>query len=93
MPKAKVKPVRRAAADRDNPEWTREDFARARPAHAVVPEIVAAARRGRGKQRAPTKRLVSMRLDRDVLDHFRASGPGWQGRINDVLRRAAKRGK
>jgi uncharacterized protein (DUF4415 family) len=92
MPKAKLK-AKRPIADRGNPEWTREDFSRARPAQEVVPEIVAAARRGRGKQRAPTKRLVSMRLDRDVLDHFRASGPGWQSRINDVLRRAARRGK
>ena len=92
MRKAKER-TRRPAADRDNPEWTREDFARARPAHEVVPEIVAGARRGRGKQRAPTKRLVSMRLDRDVLDHFRSTGPGWQSRINDVLRRAARRAK
>lgn len=84
---------KKAAADRDNPEWTRGDFARARPAREVVPEVVAATRRFRGKQRAPTKRLVSMRLDRDVIEHFRATGPGWQSRINEVLRKAAKRKK
>jgi uncharacterized protein (DUF4415 family) len=81
---------KKAAADRDNPEWTHADFVRARPAREVVPEVVAAARRFRGKQRAPTKRLISMRLDRDVIDEFRATGPGWQGRINEVLRRAVK---
>jgi len=81
------------SADGDNPEWTRADFARARPAHEIVPEVVAAARRVRGKRHAPTKRLISMRLDRDVIEQFRATGPGWQGRINDVLRRAARRKK
>jgi uncharacterized protein (DUF4415 family) len=34
------------------------------------------------------KELVSLRLDRDVLDHFQADGPGWQDRINAALRRA-----
>lgn len=37
-----------------------------------------------------TKQLVSLRLDRDVLDHFRAGGPGWQTRINDALRAAVE---
>jgi uncharacterized protein (DUF4415 family) len=32
---------------------------------------------------------VSLRIDRDVLDHFQKSGPGWQDRINEALRRAA----
>ena len=35
------------------------------------------------------KELVSLRLDRDVLEHFQAGGPGWQERINEALRRAA----
>ena len=30
-------------------------------------------------------------IDADVVEHFRATGPGWQTRINDTLRRAAKR--
>jgi len=34
------------------------------------------------------KRQVTLRLDRDVLDRFRAGGPGWQSRINAVLRGA-----
>lgn len=34
------------------------------------------------------KELVSLRIDRDVLDHFQEGGPGWQERINDALRAA-----
>ncbi|MEA2976853.1 MAG: hypothetical protein QOF19_2373 [Alphaproteobacteria bacterium] len=35
------------------------------------------------------KELVSLRIDRDVLDHFQESGPGWQDRINEALRKVA----
>jgi uncharacterized protein (DUF4415 family) len=35
------------------------------------------------------KELVSLRIDQDVLEHFRATGAGWQDRINDALRKAA----
>jgi uncharacterized protein (DUF4415 family) len=35
------------------------------------------------------KELVSLRIDQDVLEHFQEAGPGWQDRINDVLRKAA----
>ena len=35
------------------------------------------------------KEMVSLRIDRDVLDFFQADGPGWQERINGALRRAA----
>ena len=76
-------------ADPDNPEWTAEDFAAARPAAEVVPAIVAAhARRTRGPQKAPTKALVSLRLDQDLLDQLKAEGPGWQTRVNAMLRAA-----
>jgi uncharacterized protein (DUF4415 family) len=34
------------------------------------------------------KELVSLRIDRDILDHFQAAGPGWQDRINEALRKA-----
>ena len=45
-------------------------------------------RRTRGPQRLPTKQQVTLRLDREVLDRFRAGGAGWQSRINEVLRKA-----
>jgi len=35
------------------------------------------------------KELVSLRLDRDVLDYFQEDGPGWQDRINEALRKVA----
>ena len=35
------------------------------------------------------KELVSLRIDRDVLDHFQEAGPGWQERINAALRAVA----
>ena len=85
MPKRKKEEI----IDDENPEWTAEDFARARPASEVVPDIVAAYLRRRGRQKAPTKRLISLRLDPDVIDHFRARGKGWQARINATLRKAA----
>lgn len=35
------------------------------------------------------KEMVSLRIDKDVLEHFQESGPGWQDRINEALRKAA----
>jgi uncharacterized protein (DUF4415 family) len=49
---------------------------------------VAAWRRSRGPQKKPTKELVSLRIERNVLDRLRASGPGWQTQANDMLRAA-----
>ncbi len=46
-------------------------------------------RPGRPKK-AVTKEAVNIRLDPDVLAHFRATGPGWQTRVNEALRRAAR---
>jgi len=45
-------------------------------------------RRERGRPPIDTpKKLVSLRLDQDVIDRFRAGGPGWQSRINAALRK------
>jgi uncharacterized protein (DUF4415 family) len=43
----------------------------------------------RGRQKAATKQLVSLRLSQEVLEYFKATGPGWQTRIDEVLKRAA----
>jgi uncharacterized protein (DUF4415 family) len=45
--------------------------------------------RGRPPERERAKRQVTLRLDPDVIDKFRAGGPGWQSRINAALRKAA----
>ncbi|TKB85328.1 MAG: hypothetical protein E5W81_10095 [Mesorhizobium sp.] len=39
------------------------------------------------------RELVSLRIDRAVLDHFQEDGPGWQDRINDTLRRAISKNR
>jgi len=92
MKKAKVRSKTKfSAADLAavaSPPLTDEQLARMRPAREVIPEILAIVRRYRGPQKRPTKRLVSLRLDPDVIDHFRARGPGWQARINATLRKA-----
>jgi uncharacterized protein (DUF4415 family) len=75
------------AADPDAQEWTAEDFAQARPSAEVVPELVAYSQRCRGAGIKPPKVQVTMRLDRDVVDGLRASGPGWRMRANQALRR------
>lgn len=45
-------------------------------------------RKGRPKSEAP-KQAVNIRLDADLVAHYRATGPGWQSRINEALRKAA----
>jgi len=50
-------------------------------------------RRGkRGPQKAPTKKLVSLRLSPEVIEHFKAGGPGWQTRIERTLLEVVRRG-
>jgi uncharacterized protein (DUF4415 family) len=81
--------------DAENPEWTEEDFRRSRPALEVLPkEVVLAIRRYRGQrgpQKSPTKELISLRVDREVVAAFRATGRGWQTRANEALRAYAKK--
>jgi uncharacterized protein (DUF4415 family) len=74
--------------DEDNPEWTEEDFARALRGDDIPAHIRAAFPPRRGEQKSPTKEQVSIRLDRDVLERLRATGPGWQSRVNAILRKA-----
>lgn len=76
--------------DDDNPEWTEEDFARALGPEHLPAEVLAhfpkTLARVRGLQKAATKRAVSIRLSTEVVDHFRAGGPGWQTRIDQALK-------
>ena len=79
-----VKPV---VFDDENPEWTDADFARARPGSEVLPaEFLAAFRKSRGPQGLPVKKQVTLRLSPDVVAAFRATGKGWQTRIDAALR-------
>ena len=61
----------------------------ARPAVEVDPGTRGMVRAGaRGKQKGPTKVPVYIRLDADIVEHFRDGGKGWQTRLNDTLREA-----
>lgn len=75
----------------ENPEWTSQDFAKAKPASKALPNQAAAAlmKNKGGRPKGSDKEQVSLRIDREVLNHFRAGGPGWQTRINEVIRKAA----
>ena len=78
---------RQITEDPDDPaHW--KDGTPARPATEVAPHIVEAYRRGRGKQKAPTKEFLTLRLDTDIVEHFRRGGKGWQTRLNDMLRKS-----
>jgi uncharacterized protein (DUF4415 family) len=70
----------------DNPEWTKEDFVKAKPFAEAFPDLAEKIRATRGPQKVPTKVSTTIRLSPDVLEGFRSTGPGWQGRINDALR-------
>ena len=83
---------RASRPDDENPEWTPEDLAKARPALEVLADVfgpVAAEsiRRGRGRPAKVDKKVnQTLRLDADVLDAYRQQGTGWQTRINQILR-------
>jgi uncharacterized protein (DUF4415 family) len=78
--------------DTDNPAWTAEDLAKARPASDVLkqlfsPERVQSFLTSRGRPKADvTKVRVGIRLSPEVIAHFKASGDGWQTRIDAALR-------
>ena len=83
--------------DPDNPEWTEEDFARATRVedlpeadremiHAAFPNT----KRRRGPNKRPAKVLVSLRLDPEIVERYRATGDGWQSLMNADLDKASK---
>lgn len=73
----------------DSPEITREDMKKARPFAEAFPELAESIKRARGRPKAEvTKTRVTLRLDPDVVEGFRAQGDGWQSKINEALRRA-----
>src|SRR6516164_8173628 len=70
----------------DIPEWTEEELAQADLHEGGVP------RRGRGRPPSPARKVaIKFRLDPDLVAKLRASGPGYQTRVNAVLREAVLR--
>lgn len=80
--------------DDDAPELTDEEIKELRPAREWFEAngIPMPVPRGRPKADV-TKQSVTLRIDRDAIDYFKAGGPGWQTRINDVLVREANKKK
>jgi uncharacterized protein (DUF4415 family) len=70
----------------DPHEPTDDQLAQAKPFAEAFPGLAAGIKRSRGKQKTPTKELISLRVDRDTVAAYRASGPGWQARMNAVLK-------
>jgi uncharacterized protein (DUF4415 family) len=70
--------------DDDNPEWTSDMFNQAVRLDALPPTLQAKLR-GRPKA-ASTKERITIRLSPDVVGAFRATGQGWQTRVDAALR-------
>jgi uncharacterized protein (DUF4415 family) len=89
MSKRKIQPH---TPHTENPAWTTEDFAKAKPASEMLhglfsPKRALSLLTPRGRPKADvTKVRVGIRLSPDVIDHFKASGDGWQTRIDAALR-------
>ena len=81
---------RKKPFDADSPEFTAEMFKRAKRFSDLPPERQAMLTRhmGRGPQKSPTKVVVTMRLSPDVVAELRATGRGWQTRVDEILRKA-----
>jgi len=78
----------------DSPELTDEEMARLRPAREVLPsgffEAVNEARKARGRPpMQQTKKSVTIRLDADLYEHYKAKGDRWQTQMNNDLRKLA----
>ena len=83
----------------DNPELTPEELAQAKPMAEALPDLhaalvseIAKRKAGRPKLERP-KQSIALRLDADVLAAFKATGSGWQTRMNEVLREWVKKNR
>ena len=66
-------------------ELSTADIKRMRPAREVLPASLRAKLGVRGPQRAPTKQRITIRLSSEVVEQFRATGDGWQTRVDSAL--------
>ena len=70
----------------DNPEWTKEMIARARPFAEVFPALDASINRSRGRPKvANPKEAVTLRLAADTVKKFKAAGNDWRTRMANAL--------
>jgi uncharacterized protein (DUF4415 family) len=67
-------------------EMTAEDMKHFKPIReAGLPPSLLAKLGVRGPQKAPTKERITIRLSREVLEYFRATGDGWQTRMDAAM--------
>jgi len=77
------------ASDPDNPELTDAQLKQGKSFAEAFPNLADSIKRSRGRPSVDTpKQQVSLRLSPDVLSKLKASGKGWQSRVDDILRRA-----
>jgi uncharacterized protein (DUF4415 family) len=83
-----------ALIDDENPEWTKEEWSRAvRGSDFFTPEQLVSLQQSQAKMREErllrekSLKRVSLILEQDIITRFKATGKGWQQRINDVLRK------
>lgn len=67
-------------------ELTTADMKRFRPANEVLSEKLRAKLKVRGPQKTPTKERITIRLSPEVVQRFRATGDGWQTRVDAALK-------
>lgn len=80
--------------DADNSEWTDEDFANAKPFNEVFPEQFASLIRRGGRPRLASPKVhIGLRLAADVVTGIKASGKGYNARVEKVLREALAEGR
>jgi uncharacterized protein (DUF4415 family) len=79
---------KRRVIDPDNPALTPDQLKRLRPISKDTLDFIDRAR-GRPPSENP-KKAVSLRLDQDVIEHYKRQGAGWQSRMNEALRKQAK---
>jgi len=73
---------------------TDEEIKRLRPARELFARKGIPMPRPVGRPRQEkTKVRVTMRIDPDVLEHFKAQGPGWQTRMGKILEEAANKSR
>jgi uncharacterized protein (DUF4415 family) len=76
----------------DAPYLTDEQIKQLRPAVEFFAELGIPVPRPVGRPKSPAaKRSVTIRIDADVVDYFKASGPGWQTRMHEVLAAEARK--
>jgi len=81
----------------ENPEWTAEDFDRARPFSDAHPEFFAAWQKEKNKGGRPKvehpRAHIAFRWDPDLVAHIKATGKGYNARVEKIMRNALAKGE